>query len=225
MPQKENQKKVIQFPVRNKTKEQPHQQASPLSELIAAMSAADAVKQPGSELSSPSTPAPVANSVVFNIAINGGVSQISTDGVFHATGSQAAPFAAVTVPDVPAEPLISFAQKRQLRDLRDEIVDIAINCGFKKHPATVMVSLNTYMGVEKYDQIRMNDFDMAQDYLQTQKDALSSYSAHIQQIADLRRQIFDAINLHGRVSIRQLLTEEISTTQLEDLYRTVISEK
>lgn len=218
--------KIIQFP---KVK----QQAAPaesnvLAELKASLKNVTPEPSPGNTAITPEQPPPVA--------ITGSSAQIVTNhGTINHYHIESLP---TPVKPVDGTGTINSQQKHQLRRLRDEIVQITADCGLNKHPATVMVGLNTYMGVAKYDQIPSDDFEKARARLQSQRDAVAAYGLYNQQRAELRRQMIDAIKVHheerGRKSaIFQIITTklsddpalELSTTQLEELYKTVMSEK
>jgi len=216
--------KIIQFP-RAKKQAAPAE-SNVLAELKASLKSVTPEPPPGNDVAQP--PAVVISGCSGQV-----VAHHATINHYH--GETQPKIVATVKTDAN---VINAQQKHQLRRFRDEIVQITADCGLNKHPATVMVGLNTYMNVGKYDQILIEDFEKARARLQSQRDAVAAYSLYSQQRAELRRQMIDAIKMHheemGRNSaIFQLVTTklsddptlELSTTQLEELYKTLMSEK
>lgn len=133
---------------------------------------------------------------------------------------------------------VSAAQKRQLLDLRDEVVATSEVRKTPKTPASVMLALNKYMKVNTYSEILSEDFDKAQKYLKKQRAIQTGMRSAPQKLPEWRNLRIKAIHsrcrekgfedwrlTHMKKNFDKESMLELSDTDLEKLYRTVMSKK
>ncbi|MDP1980511.1 hypothetical protein [Undibacterium sp.] len=125
---------------------------------------------------------------------------------------------------------INATQKLQLRKLRDEIVKVSTECGFPKHPASIMSALNSTMGVRKYDQIVASEFPIARAYLTTMKSVFSERLDFHRKREELRRYMIQVVTethrktqAAGAVGLLGAL-DTLAFSELEKMYDLIITD-
>ncbi|AJY40769.1 hypothetical protein I6G56_14990 [Burkholderia humptydooensis] len=134
--------------------------------------------------------------------------------------------------------VVDAAQKRQLLDLRDDIVKASEVKKKPKTPQSVMYGLNKHMNVNTYHEILAESFEKALKYMQKQRAMLVGMASAPKKLADWRNRRIAAI--HARCKERELETWrrtymqrtfgkgsmiDLGDDELERLYRAVMGKK
>lgn len=221
-------KKVLKFP-NNSIREQAPPDENKLLAIVKA--AQEKIGELKSAQPDEGVPVP-AFTVINTFNIHGGNNQLApgnlTVGENGSSGSDApqpANGSSETAPDT-----IDSAQKLQLRKLRDEIVKLSNECGFPKHPATIMSALNSNMGVRKYDQIVANEFLNARTYLSNLRNVFSERIDFHKKREELRRYMIQVVTDAQRKNQPQSPSgilgalDSLTFSDLEKMYDVVITD-
>ena len=221
--------KIYQFP--NKTKANADKTSSPLDELKALFATPSAPETPKPKVRKPKGTQPQGT-----VSIQGDGNQVAGGHIINHYGTVDLPAPVVVVQT--GVGVISAAQKRQLLDLRDQVVEASAVRKEPKTHASVMSGLKRYMKVNKYDEILDAHFSKALNWLRRQRGTMMSMKSAPKKIPNWRNDRIAAI--HARCKEKDLIAwrfnymeqkfkaksmKELSDQDLDALYRAVMSKK
>jgi len=219
---------IIPFPAKSKQQVQPEPNA--LEEMFLALSAAP---QAASEAQSASVPVPVV--------INGNGAQVTMGSGSINNHNHAYHVEKISPPVVHVQTgvgVIDARQKRRLLELRDSLVEASAAGKTPKTPGGVMLALNRYMKVNKYDEILAVDFEKAEKWLVRQRAIKASLPSARKKLPSWRDGRMRAV--HARCKERgfeswrldymkkkfdKVSMVDLSDDDLETLYRAVMAKK
>lgn len=221
--------KIYQFP--NKTKANTDKSNSHLDELKALFAMPSAPETPKPKARKPKDSQPQGV-----VSIQGDGNQVAGGHIINHYGTIELPAPVVVVQT--GVGVISAAQKRQLLDLRDQVVEASVVKKEPKTPASVMSGLNRYMKVNKYDEILDAHFPKALNWLRRQRGTMMSMKSASKKIPTWRNDRIAAI--HARCKEKELIDwrftymeqkfkvksmKDLSDKDLDALYRAVFAKK
>lgn len=219
--------KIYQFP--NKTKANADNTSSPLDELKALFATPAAPETPKPKARKPKDTQPRGA-----VSIQGDGNQVAGGHIINHYGTVDLPAPVVVVQT--GVGVISAAQKRQLLDLRDQVVEASAARKEPKTPASVMSGLKRYMMVNRYDEIQDLHFSKALNWLRRQCGTMKDMKSAPKKISNWRDDRIAAI--HARCREKDLIAwrftymeqkyqirsmKDLSDEALEALYRAVMA--
>ena len=134
--------------------------------------------------------------------------------------------------------VITAAQKRQLLDLRDEVVASSIVRKEPRTPRAIMMALNKHIGVNTYSEIASEDFDKARKFLVNLRAIQHSMPSASKKLPSWRNTRISAIHArskergweawrkdHMKKKFGKISMIELSDQELEELYRSIMAKK